>query len=243
MRLMRTELGGALADLLNENGKGSGDNEMGYVERTLGFRTWILDDRDLRLNSEGFNDYTRICIPIVGSRLRSLCHINLDGNRNPIFLARIASGICGNSSSLGNSQNGAGQHRLVAVIQEILMRRCGPAPVKLVTPEKHWNFVKGVLENPHSKASSKESSATDMDPEVLESSPRMLQQKRKCEEPSIPSEEDGIVESRFREQGMKPVKKAGICTADRRTEGQPHGNARNKRNFNGLSTASRNTQM
>lgn len=49
VRLMRIELGGAFADLLNERGKGSGDNEMGYVERTLGFRTQELDDRDLRL--------------------------------------------------------------------------------------------------------------------------------------------------------------------------------------------------
>lgn len=46
---MRIELGGAFADLLNEQGKGSGDNEMGYVERTLGFRTRDVDDRDLRL--------------------------------------------------------------------------------------------------------------------------------------------------------------------------------------------------
>lgn len=51
VRLMRIELGGAFADLLNEKGKGSGDNEMGYVERTLGFRTRDLDDRDLRLVS------------------------------------------------------------------------------------------------------------------------------------------------------------------------------------------------
>lgn len=51
VRLMRIELGGAFADLLNEQGKGSGDNEMGYVERTLGFRTRALDDRDLRLVS------------------------------------------------------------------------------------------------------------------------------------------------------------------------------------------------
>lgn len=49
VRLMRIELGGAFADLLNDQGKGSGDNEMGYVERTLGFRTRNLDDRDLRL--------------------------------------------------------------------------------------------------------------------------------------------------------------------------------------------------
>lgn len=46
---MRIEFGGAFADLLNEKGKGSGDNEMGYVERTLGFCTRDLDDRDLRL--------------------------------------------------------------------------------------------------------------------------------------------------------------------------------------------------
>ncbi|XP_024034436.1 uncharacterized protein LOC18055154 isoform X2 [Citrus clementina] len=49
VRLMRIQFGGAFADLLNKKGKGSGDNEMGYVERTLGFRTKDLDDRDLRL--------------------------------------------------------------------------------------------------------------------------------------------------------------------------------------------------
>ncbi|GLT31026.1 hypothetical protein SLA2020_057940 [Shorea laevis] len=49
VRLMRVELGGAFADLLNEKGKGSGGNEMAYVERTLGFRPHDLDDRDLRL--------------------------------------------------------------------------------------------------------------------------------------------------------------------------------------------------
>ncbi|KAL2495957.1 NOL1/NOP2/sun family protein/antitermination NusB domain-containing protein [Forsythia ovata] len=73
VRLMRIELGGAFADLLNEQGKGSGDNEMGYVERTLGFRTRDLADRDLRLVTE-----------IVGGTIRwrryldhlilSLCH-------------------------------------------------------------------------------------------------------------------------------------------------------------------------
>lgn len=48
---MRIEYGGAFADLLNEKGKGSGSNEMSYVERTIGFRTRDLDDRDLRLVS------------------------------------------------------------------------------------------------------------------------------------------------------------------------------------------------
>ena len=49
VRLMRIDLGGAFADLLNEKGKGSGENEMAYVERTLGFHTKDLDERDLRL--------------------------------------------------------------------------------------------------------------------------------------------------------------------------------------------------
>ncbi|KAG5555725.1 hypothetical protein RHGRI_006388 [Rhododendron griersonianum] len=100
-----------------------------------------------------------------------------------------------------------------------------------------------VIKNRHGKASPKESSATDMEPEVLESSPRRMQRKRKREEPSIPFEEDGKVESRFRKRGMKLVKKAGSHTADRQTEGQSRGNARNKRNFNGDPTASRNTQI
>jgi len=46
---MRIELGGAFADLLNEKGKGSGENEMGYVQRTLGFCTRELNNQDLRL--------------------------------------------------------------------------------------------------------------------------------------------------------------------------------------------------
>ncbi|KAL2945074.1 putative ribosomal RNA small subunit methyltransferase B [Bienertia sinuspersici] len=73
VRLMRIEFGGAFADLLNERGKGSGNNEMEYVERTLGLRTRDLDDRDLRLVTD-----------IVGGTIRwrkyldylivSLCH-------------------------------------------------------------------------------------------------------------------------------------------------------------------------
>lgn len=49
VRLLRIEHGGAFADLLNEKGRNSAENEMGYVERTLGFRTRDLDDRDMRL--------------------------------------------------------------------------------------------------------------------------------------------------------------------------------------------------
>ncbi|KAJ8629919.1 hypothetical protein MRB53_023242 [Persea americana] len=49
VRLLRMEQGGAFVDLLNDKGKNSGENKMGYVERTLGFRTRDLDDRDIRL--------------------------------------------------------------------------------------------------------------------------------------------------------------------------------------------------
>ncbi|CAM8903794.1 unnamed protein product [Rhodiola kirilowii] len=64
VRLMRIEYGGAFADLLNEKGKGSGDNEMGYVERTLGFRTRDLSDLDLRLILRiGFYEIVKLDMP------------------------------------------------------------------------------------------------------------------------------------------------------------------------------------
>ncbi|XP_015696677.1 probable ribosomal RNA small subunit methyltransferase B isoform X2 [Oryza brachyantha] len=49
VRLLRIEKGKAFVDLLNEKGNGSGENEMSYVERTLGFSTRCLDNRDIRL--------------------------------------------------------------------------------------------------------------------------------------------------------------------------------------------------
>ncbi|KAG6411698.1 hypothetical protein SASPL_129782 [Salvia splendens] len=73
VRLMRIELGGAFADLLNEQGKGSGDNEMGYVERTLGFRTRDLEDRDLRLVTEIVGGTTR-WKRYLDHLILSLCH-------------------------------------------------------------------------------------------------------------------------------------------------------------------------
>ncbi|KAF3527399.1 hypothetical protein DY000_02043256 [Brassica cretica] len=73
VRLMRIEFGGAFADLLNEKGKGSGSNEMSYVERTIGFRTRDLDDRDLRLVTDvvgGTIRWRRYLDHLIGS----LCH-------------------------------------------------------------------------------------------------------------------------------------------------------------------------
>ncbi|KAF7073009.1 hypothetical protein CFC21_078069 [Triticum aestivum] len=49
VRLLRADKGKAFVDLLNEKANDSGENEMGYVERTLGFSTRHLDDRDIRL--------------------------------------------------------------------------------------------------------------------------------------------------------------------------------------------------
>uniref|UniRef100_A0A803QCF7 16S rRNA (cytosine(967)-C(5))-methyltransferase n=1 Tax=Cannabis sativa TaxID=3483 RepID=A0A803QCF7_CANSA len=92
VRLMRIELGGAFADLLNEKGKGSGDNEMGYVERTLGFRTRDLEDRDLRLITD-----------IVGGTIRwrryldhlisSLCHDKSFSSMEPLLLQILRIGF------------------------------------------------------------------------------------------------------------------------------------------------------
>ncbi|KAJ4725295.1 putative Ribosomal RNA small subunit methyltransferase B [Melia azedarach] len=93
VRLMRIELGGAFADLLNEKGKGSGDNEMGYVERTLGFRTKELDARDLRLVTD-----------VVGGTIRwrryldylicSICHDeNTFRNIEPLLLQILRIGF------------------------------------------------------------------------------------------------------------------------------------------------------
>ncbi|KAI3695203.1 hypothetical protein L1987_78194 [Smallanthus sonchifolius] len=93
VRLMRIEFGGAFADLLNEKGKGSGDNEMGYVERTLGFCTRDLDDRDLRLVTD-----------IVGGTIRwrkyldylilSLCHDpNTFSRMEPLLLQILRIGF------------------------------------------------------------------------------------------------------------------------------------------------------
>ncbi|KAH9604923.1 hypothetical protein KSS87_015354 [Heliosperma pusillum] len=93
VRLMRIEYGGAFADLLNDKGKGSGKNEMAYAERTLGFRTRDLDDRDLRLVTE-----------IVGGTIRwrkyldylihSLCHDhNTFTNMEPLLLQILRIGF------------------------------------------------------------------------------------------------------------------------------------------------------
>ncbi|EEC84757.1 hypothetical protein OsI_31764 [Oryza sativa Indica Group] len=49
VRLLRIEKGKAFVDLLNEKGNSSGENEMSYVERTLGFSIRCLDNRDIRL--------------------------------------------------------------------------------------------------------------------------------------------------------------------------------------------------
>ncbi|XP_026665642.1 probable ribosomal RNA small subunit methyltransferase B isoform X3 [Phoenix dactylifera] len=64
VRLLRIEQGGAFADLLNEKGRKAAENEMSYVERTLGFRTRDLDDRDIRLILRiGFFEILKLGMP------------------------------------------------------------------------------------------------------------------------------------------------------------------------------------
>ncbi|XP_047939231.1 probable ribosomal RNA small subunit methyltransferase B isoform X1 [Salvia hispanica] len=93
VRLMRIELGGAFADLLNEQGKGSGDNEMGYVERTLGFRTRDLEDRDLRLVTEIVGGTTR-WKRYLDHLILSLCHDqNAIKNMEPLLLQILRIGF------------------------------------------------------------------------------------------------------------------------------------------------------
>jgi 16S rRNA (cytosine967-C5)-methyltransferase len=90
---MRIEYGGAFADLLNEKGKGSGSNEMSYVERTIGFRTRDLDDRDLRLVTDvvgGTIRWRRYLDHLIGS----LCHNERTfRNMEPLLLQILRIGV------------------------------------------------------------------------------------------------------------------------------------------------------
>ncbi|KAL8469689.1 hypothetical protein ACS0TY_032510 [Phlomoides rotata] len=93
VRLMRIQFGGAFADLLNEQGKGSGDNEMGYVERTLGFPTRDLDDRDLRLVTEIVGGTTR-WKRYLDHLILSLCHDEKAfGSMEPLLLQILRIGF------------------------------------------------------------------------------------------------------------------------------------------------------
>uniref|UniRef100_A0A7N0RFK5 16S rRNA (cytosine(967)-C(5))-methyltransferase n=1 Tax=Kalanchoe fedtschenkoi TaxID=63787 RepID=A0A7N0RFK5_KALFE len=93
VRLMRIEFGGAFADLLNEKGKGSGDNEMGYVERTLGFRTRDLSDLDLRLVTDvvgGTIRWRRYLNHLIGA----ICHDqNTLNSMEPLLLQILRIGF------------------------------------------------------------------------------------------------------------------------------------------------------
>ncbi|ONK69374.1 uncharacterized protein A4U43_C05F22190 [Asparagus officinalis] len=94
VRLLRVEQGGAFTDLLIEKGRNSATNEMDYVERTLGFRTRDLDDRDIRLVTD-----------VVGSAIRwkryldhlimSLCNEEKTfRDMEPLLLQILRIGFC-----------------------------------------------------------------------------------------------------------------------------------------------------
>lgn len=86
VRLLRIELGGAFADLLDPmNGNGNG-KEMGYVGRTLGFRTRPLDDRDIRLVTDivaGTTRWRRFLDHLISSLAHS--HNNIE----PLLLQNV----------------------------------------------------------------------------------------------------------------------------------------------------------
>ncbi|XAR68507.1 hypothetical protein NMG60_11003649 [Bertholletia excelsa] len=128
----------------------------------------------------------------------------------------------------------------VTVILEIMLRKCGSAAVELLVPEKHKNFVKSVLKNRHGKASTKEVGGTDIESKVSETTPWRMKRKRKNEESSNPSREDGKIEPRLRKREKKhegfiprqnePHIFAGYNNDAKITkESQSRGNTRSKR--------------
>ncbi|XP_050383824.1 uncharacterized protein LOC126800497 [Argentina anserina] len=86
----------------------------------------------------------------------------------------------------------------VTIIMEIMLRKCGPAGVELVTPDKYKGFVRGVLENRRdNKKSSKEVATTETDVKQADSSTnRMEDRKRKEMDPE--HENKGSMEHRKR---------------------------------------------
>ncbi|KAM0941702.1 putative 16S rRNA (cytosine(967)-C(5))-methyltransferase [Dioscorea sansibarensis] len=73
VRLLRIEQGGAFAGLLSDKGRAAAENEMAYVERTLGFRTRDLEDRDLRLVTDIVGGAVR-WRRLLDHLILSLCH-------------------------------------------------------------------------------------------------------------------------------------------------------------------------
>lgn len=84
----------------------------------------------------------------------------------------------------------------VTVILEIILRKCGSAAVKLATPEKYSGFLKTVLENRHSKTSSKESDTVEKEIMLPDSSTKSSDsrpEKRKHKKlGSLPEENDSV---------------------------------------------------
>ncbi|KAL3632483.1 hypothetical protein CASFOL_025467 [Castilleja foliolosa] len=80
----------------------------------------------------------------------------------------------------------------IIVILEILMRKCGPAAVKVLVPDKYKEFVQGVVVNRHGKTNNnkEDGSKDDTKPETSDSSLRGLQ-NRKRDKSAMSSNEEG----------------------------------------------------
>ncbi|KAG8367013.1 hypothetical protein BUALT_Bualt16G0028200 [Buddleja alternifolia] len=80
----------------------------------------------------------------------------------------------------------------IVVILEILMRKCGPAAVKVLAPEKYKDFMQGVIANRHGKSSSKEGGNEDTRPELPDSSPSRQQKRKRDKLPIRPTKTDPL---------------------------------------------------
>ncbi|XP_052175050.1 uncharacterized protein LOC127789963 isoform X2 [Diospyros lotus] len=131
----------------------------------------------------------------------------------------------------------------VSVILEIMIRKCGSLAVESVTPEKHRNFVKSILQTRHGKTSSKENGPAGADREISEFSNRGRQLKRKHKDLGIAPEQNGKATLTNRKTDNIMVKKAGNFNHDGLNQSQSRGSARNKRKYNRDPAASGDGQV
>ncbi|XXG85440.1 hypothetical protein AAC387_Pa11g0516 [Persea americana] len=92
------------------------------------------------------------------------------------FLADVVNGVLPWSSVSKN------HFRLkVRIIMEIVIRKCGSDSVELVMPEKYMGFFKSVVEQRHSKTSSKEADGSDPELKLADSSLKGARKRKRNE--------------------------------------------------------------
>ncbi|KAI4348683.1 hypothetical protein L6164_009378 [Bauhinia variegata] len=99
----------------------------------------------------------------------------------------------------------------VTIIFEIIIRKCGPAAIKLVTPEKYKGFLKTVLENRHGKSSATEAATTNLENMPDESSAKGIVLRKPK---NLDSQENGSVNYKKKKRGRKFETHAPKSTGD-----------------------------